>query len=324
MKTTQNTQSGFTLLELIVVVGLLGLVTSLATEFMVSETNQQRYKTTAERLQKFRYVLIGDSSRTLNGQPDLTGFVHDMGRLPENMDELLAEPADCDGNGNTCTAEFDSSLGRVVGWRGPYIDLAIAQQDGWGFPWQGDISAGTITSYGIDGKDNGTGNTNPYEDNHSLTLREDDYMIQLSENSLTGTGVNGITVNFTADAGICLVPAYTTRNTCIDAGETWTEEVCAILKSVKDGKAEEHISSSTEDEEQNYAPVSSNSSKTFTFYKGNSGSRTPIPFPYGQAVFALYYVGNKNVNCGENPNNVLYKSKRITLAPQRTTPDITF
>jgi prepilin-type N-terminal cleavage/methylation domain-containing protein len=88
-------QTGFTLLELIVVIGLLGLVTSLASDFVINETNQQRFETTKQRMEKIRYAIIGDSSRSLNGQPTISGFIADTGRVPASIENLMSNVAYC-------------------------------------------------------------------------------------------------------------------------------------------------------------------------------------------------------------------------------------
>lgn len=151
---------GFTLLELVVVIALLALVANLATEHLVQITDQQRYETSRDRLERLRYAIVGDDSRTTNGQPDLFGFAHDMGRPPVDLVELFEEPTDCDptSDGNqTCSARFDPAVGRTAGWRGPYISARDAKQDGWGNPWQYDPDTGRIVSLGSDGALGGDG-----------------------------------------------------------------------------------------------------------------------------------------------------------------------
>lgn len=119
MNRVTHRQRGFTLLELIVVVGLLGLMTSLATDYMVNETNQQRYDVTKKRLEQIRYAILGDPSRELNGQPTYSGYIADTGSVPKYLSDLLRN--------NYCASNPVKPKASCVEWReienwnGPYL-----------------------------------------------------------------------------------------------------------------------------------------------------------------------------------------------------------
>lgn len=123
MKNVVRKQHGFTLLELVVVVAVLGLIASMATEFVTLETNQTRFNTTKDRLHQIRYAIVGDDSRSLNGQPTLSGYVTHTGQLPTELRQLFmqnycedpvyfTEP-DCSGNGSSWETQGN--------WQGPYL-----------------------------------------------------------------------------------------------------------------------------------------------------------------------------------------------------------
>lgn len=175
---TRHPERGFTLLELIVVIALLGLVSSLATDFMVNETNQQRYETTQQRMEKIRYAIIGDVSRTLNGQPDISGFFTDTGRVPTHLIQLAQKEYCSDGKSGTesdCITPARGGTWKTPGyhWKGPYLsntDLI----DGWGktFAYSNSDEI-VITSLGLD-RITGTTSTNPndatYETDQKLSI----------------------------------------------------------------------------------------------------------------------------------------------------------
>jgi hypothetical protein len=70
-----------------------------------------------------RKAIVGDPTRTVNGSPEISGFVADMGRLPGCVRELI-EQKDCADPANTLTAwSIDTSTGLGFGWRGPYIHV---------------------------------------------------------------------------------------------------------------------------------------------------------------------------------------------------------
>lgn len=96
MKTKQyKRQGGFTLLELVVVIAVLGLIANLATEFVAQNTNQKRFNTTKSRQAMIREAILGNPSATQNGEVQVSGFIADMGRAPNNLRELLTANGYC-------------------------------------------------------------------------------------------------------------------------------------------------------------------------------------------------------------------------------------
>lgn len=152
MQALSTKTRGFSLIELTVA---LLIITTLAT-IAVRSTNdlsfQVRHDQTKDRLAQIKQAIIGNPQRTVNGQPDISGFVADMGRLPNNIHELLEQnycsdrlystQATCEANSKTwnmqTTWQTDVTSGLSYGWRGPYLSIAnnplddSAINDGWG------------------------------------------------------------------------------------------------------------------------------------------------------------------------------------------------
>lgn len=143
-------QQGLTLLELIVVLLILITLSTVAVRATSGLKDQVRWEQTRDRYQAIKNAIIGDPDLVINGQPDINGFVADMGRLPRNIHELLEEdfcftdrtldvgtcaPADWRNQTNR-TPPSATSLG--YGWNGPYLDTitqakeADSITDGWG------------------------------------------------------------------------------------------------------------------------------------------------------------------------------------------------
>lgn len=123
--------TGFTLVELLLVIIILGSL-ALATTFLVDGLNvQSRYDDTKSRLQQIRRAVLGDASRLLNNQSELSGYIADMGRLPANLKELIdigAQPA------WTLNELLDADISPVTiqiysGWHGPYLET-LPESDG--------------------------------------------------------------------------------------------------------------------------------------------------------------------------------------------------
>ncbi|WP_198244184.1 type II secretion system protein [methane-oxidizing endosymbiont of Gigantopelta aegis] len=162
-----NQSDGFTLLEMVLVLFLMGLVASAGLMLTENVEDQEKYDETKRRMAMMRQAIIGNPARTINGHPDISGFVADMGRLPGCVKELLQDE-DCDGNTISGWLQ-DASTGVWSGWRGPYIhvipesngkryfrdgygnsDASDALNSGWDYQVSGAVEV-MLTSKGADG-----------------------------------------------------------------------------------------------------------------------------------------------------------------------------
>ena len=87
----RNKAQGFTLVELLVVMLVLVALSSITLDFTKDFAFQGRYEVTKDRYDKIKRAIIGRPDVLINGQPDISGFVADMGRLPRNIQELLVQ-----------------------------------------------------------------------------------------------------------------------------------------------------------------------------------------------------------------------------------------
>lgn len=205
----KQTQQGFTLVELLLVILVLSSL-ALATTFLVDGIgNQSRFDETKTRLQQIRQAIIGDTSRTLNGQPELRGYVADMGRLPVDLTELIEMGTGSDEQPAWgLSAVTASDLSPVVtislnaGWRGPYLDTLPDSdgerrfRDGWGngdlssvnYGWSfgvdiSGVSGVTVQSYGADGLSGVTTPGAVFEEDYPATgnlIEPNDYVVSLA------------------------------------------------------------------------------------------------------------------------------------------------
>jgi general secretion pathway protein G len=132
MRTTVASDAGFTLLELLIVIAILGMLAVLGTMQLTSYLGRAR--TDTAKLQIDQLVTAIDVFRI------------DVGRFP-TTDEGL-------------NALFDLPP-TATGWRGPYLRKPEAMRDPWGKPFisrqPGEHGAYDRVSYGADSRPGGSG-----------------------------------------------------------------------------------------------------------------------------------------------------------------------
>ena len=125
-------QQGFTLVEMLVVITIIGLIMGLIGPRVLNYLSESKVKAARIQLQSFVTAL------------DL--FYLDAGRYPTTSEGLvaLAKPA-----------------AGLTAWNGPYLKGGAVPNDPWGKPYvyrsPGERSAYEIVSYGADGQEGGTG-----------------------------------------------------------------------------------------------------------------------------------------------------------------------
>lgn len=199
-------KAGFSLLELVVALGILAAVTTVALRSTTGLQNQTRYQQSTRSLDEIRSAIVGAPNlRQPDGSVQVTGFVADVGRAPkflisnfdplfdnpigshpplglnpgDPLNELLELPA-----GITPFAFVNSTVDPEIqigsGWQGPYIRLGSGPKyirDGWGHSFRvylGATQKGTsgdsfdaIKSWGAD---NTAGGIDGYNKDVSITI----------------------------------------------------------------------------------------------------------------------------------------------------------
>lgn len=130
---------GLTLLELVVVLGILAMLASVAIRSLAPMADQARYEATQRLLDELRVAIAGHPARqTIADSSVIHGIVSDTGMLPGSSDDLLTKPS---GWIDRTLQSFDSDRDSIddltlsSGWNGPYMQLGAGRStivDGWG------------------------------------------------------------------------------------------------------------------------------------------------------------------------------------------------
>jgi hypothetical protein len=159
---------GFTLIELIMIIVLLGILSATAVVLMGNVLTQQRTDETLKEMQELVNAMGGNPELVEGGARTSFGYAGDMGTLPPTTGACTSACGSCGlvELVNQCTRPSwtaDAELpGTGYGWRGPYIDAKqddsnryLALLDGWGNYYTYNAATGQITSYGPDGASGG-------------------------------------------------------------------------------------------------------------------------------------------------------------------------
>ncbi len=153
-------QNGFTLMELLVVLLIIGILSTVALRTIDATRDRALFDQTAKEMKELIYAMVGNPELTANGRRIDFGFYGDMMRLPNDLDELVE---------NTSNSPH---------WKGPYLRREFLQDtmgyrlDAWGNPYTFDPSTGTLATLG-NGK-------------YPMTMKVVDTITHLTENYVMG------------------------------------------------------------------------------------------------------------------------------------------
>lgn len=136
LRPNKHVQCGLTLLELIIVVALLSIVALATTSLIVDTGEWKQQQATEDQWLSVKRSILGDNVVDVHHFREYSGFVADMGRLPNCLRELI-RPFDCTNDLSVAnrltifTQDIDSN--QWYGWRGPYLGVPGANEyrDGW-------------------------------------------------------------------------------------------------------------------------------------------------------------------------------------------------
>ena len=118
-----NRQSGFSFIELLVVIVVIGILASVAMQSMTATVEDVRRIQTEREMEMLARAIVGDPSLIQNSARSDFGYVGDIGAFPPNLQALYQNP------------------GGYSTWDGPYVTISFAtdstgfKTDEWGSPY---------------------------------------------------------------------------------------------------------------------------------------------------------------------------------------------
>ncbi len=133
-------QSGFTLIEIVMVIIVLGIVAAVAIPRMGGLNESARINATKSELLMLKRAIVGNPTVTAGGRFIDCGFEGDIGHSPASLAELGAKP--------DSLPPYDRFT--RYGWNGPYVDTAGGEflKDAWACNYIYDPNVRTISSVG--------------------------------------------------------------------------------------------------------------------------------------------------------------------------------
>jgi prepilin-type N-terminal cleavage/methylation domain-containing protein len=105
-------QGGFTLIELVMIIVVLGVLAAVAIPRFTGITESSRVNATKSELNALKRAIVGYPSAISGGEYIDRGFEGDVGFIPSRLADLVVKP--------DSIPPYDR-LNRL-GWNGPYID----------------------------------------------------------------------------------------------------------------------------------------------------------------------------------------------------------
>jgi prepilin-type N-terminal cleavage/methylation domain-containing protein len=154
-------KQGFTLMELLVVLLIIGILSTVALRTIDATRDRSLFDQTTKEMNQLVQAIVGNPDLTYDGRRVDFGYFGDMEQLPSDLRDLVYNPTGTDR------------------WRGPYFKLMSAgdtisyRYDAWGGEYSYVPASGWIISGG-NGK-------------YSMTVKVADTLTQLTNNTISGS-----------------------------------------------------------------------------------------------------------------------------------------
>lgn len=338
MKTTISKQKtltyGFTLLEMLLVVFIMGILMTTSLSFIENEDGQLRYQESIAKLDLIGKAVIDLSEN--DGQKTLSGFVFDNGVLPKRYpacdNDLYALTSrtnadglpDCDSNSLTELLEkyglltpkyvvnssdnFDMTEHRIFkGFRGPYLpaselDPGLKYKDGWGQDYSVDDNDPSLFKVSLENVfSDGAQKLDGFEMDVVREISQYDWSIDIDELVISVTNETSDSAN-DLDSGIFVALLIFTNDE--ESDERWKTYSFSLPTNVTIAQGASH----------SFGP-----GETDIVWQQNGESLTDRRIPVGRHLAVLYESNDSGIPPSEND---IRGSKQFLLLPRSSIPTI--
>lgn len=187
---------GFTLIELVMVIAVIGIISAVATVKMMPSLETARYEATKAEMLSLAYAIAGNPDVYTNGARSDFGYVGDIGSLPPDLDALAFNPGYSTWDGPYIKADFAGNDFKQDAWEVDYtFSGTLLRSTGSGTNIDkrfvsnlSDFLTNSVSGYLLDADSEMPGNV--YNDSISINLIYPDGSGSMATNSIN-PGANG-------------------------------------------------------------------------------------------------------------------------------------